>query len=257
METLLTLKQVQDILQVDRTTIHRMLKDGRLAGVKVGGQWRFSRQQIETLTQGAVCEEEEWGEEILPVYCVQRMQDVFAEIAGVGAVVTDLQGTPLTRMSNRCAFCALVQSSPSGQAACQQSWREMGTREARGEVAGFLQCHAGLQYARARISVDGTSIATIVSGQFHASPADQAMFIENLPQLSARHNLPLQPLQAAAANIPLLSPKYQGQIAEWLQKMAATFSDVSSERAHLLGRLRQIAEITLDVEGGTLSKLAR
>jgi excisionase family DNA binding protein len=257
METLLTLKQVQEVLQVDRTTIHRMLKDGRLAGVKVGGQWRFSRQQIESFTQGAVCNEDDddWGEEILPIYCVQRMQDVFAEIAGIGSVVTNLQGHPLTRMSNPCAFCNLMQSSPSGKAACQNSWREMGPH-AEGPTR-FLKCHAGLQYARSLIEVDGKPIALIVSGQFHLDSSNAAKFDQSLPLLAEQHNLSLVELRETARKLSTLNEKYEDQIGEWLDKVAKTFSDVSSERAHLLGRLRQIAEITLDVEGGTLSNLTR
>ncbi|MCA9947998.1 MAG: helix-turn-helix domain-containing protein, partial [Anaerolineales bacterium] len=38
MEDLLTTRQVQELLQVDRTTVYRMRKDGRLTGVKVGQQ---------------------------------------------------------------------------------------------------------------------------------------------------------------------------------------------------------------------------
>ena len=47
MDALLTVRHLQDLLQVDRITIYRMLDDGRLRGFKVGGQWRFSRQAIE------------------------------------------------------------------------------------------------------------------------------------------------------------------------------------------------------------------
>ena len=52
MDELITTKQVQDLLQVDRITIYRMLKDGRLKGVKVGKQWRFQTQEIEDLVSG-------------------------------------------------------------------------------------------------------------------------------------------------------------------------------------------------------------
>jgi hypothetical protein len=183
---------------------------------------------------------------------VQRVQDVFAEISGMGAVVTDLKGEPLTRMSNQCEFCALMQSSPLGVRACQASWQEM-----QGEHAHFLQCYAGLQYSCAMIDLDNTPIAKIVSGQFFADEAQAAQFKENLPGLAQKYGLPLNQLQAAAQKLSILDKKYQKQLREWLEKVAATFSDVSSERARLLGRLRQIAEITLDVEGGTLSKLAR
>ncbi|HEX9074887.1 MAG TPA: helix-turn-helix domain-containing protein, partial [Anaerolineae bacterium] len=47
MDDLLTTKQLMDLLHLDRTTIYRMLNDGRLPGVRVGGQWRFSRQTID------------------------------------------------------------------------------------------------------------------------------------------------------------------------------------------------------------------
>ncbi|MGD8518216.1 MAG: helix-turn-helix domain-containing protein, partial [Anaerolineae bacterium] len=46
-DALLTTRQLQELLQVDRITIYRMLDDGRLEGFKVGGQWRFSRQAID------------------------------------------------------------------------------------------------------------------------------------------------------------------------------------------------------------------
>lgn len=47
MDDLLTTRQLQDLLRVDRITIYRMLNDGRLRGFKVGGQWRFSPREVE------------------------------------------------------------------------------------------------------------------------------------------------------------------------------------------------------------------
>ena len=47
--TLLTTKQVQEIFRVDRSTIYRMAEDGRLPAVKVGRQWRFPSEHLESL----------------------------------------------------------------------------------------------------------------------------------------------------------------------------------------------------------------
>jgi len=254
-DALLTLKQVQEILQVDRTTIHRMLKDGRLAGVKIGGQWRFSRQEIEALTCGAVRKGEDWDDSVLPLFCIQRMQDVFAEVAGIGAVVTDLDGVPLTAMSNAGQFCALILSSPSGKAACQESWRQMS--RSGDAPAQFHQCHAGLQYSRALIEVEGQPVAALVSGQFHLTRPDPQQYDLILQRLSAQHAIALDALRQAALNLPILNEKYQAQIGEWLEKVALTFSDVSNERARLLSRLHQIAEITLDVDSSVLARPSR
>ena len=43
---MLTAREVQDLLQVDRSTIYRMAEDGRLPAVKVGKQWRFPPEEI-------------------------------------------------------------------------------------------------------------------------------------------------------------------------------------------------------------------
>ena len=47
MDNLLTTKQLMELLHLDRTTIYRMLNDRRLPAVRVGGQWRFSRQAVD------------------------------------------------------------------------------------------------------------------------------------------------------------------------------------------------------------------
>ncbi len=52
MTDLLTTREVKELLKLDRTTIYRMLKQGRLSGVRVGQQWRFTRQAVEALLRG-------------------------------------------------------------------------------------------------------------------------------------------------------------------------------------------------------------
>ena len=93
MDDLLTTKQVEDLLQVDRTTIYRMLNDGRLTGIKVGQQWRFMRSEIDTLLglepQTKVESSAPFTPittQYLPTECAQKIQDVFAEIAEIGAI---------------------------------------------------------------------------------------------------------------------------------------------------------------------------
>ena len=47
LEQFLTIKDVADHLNVHPMTIYRLLKQGRLPGVRLGGVWRFSRQAID------------------------------------------------------------------------------------------------------------------------------------------------------------------------------------------------------------------
>ncbi len=46
-DRLLTTRELQDHLQLDRVTIYRMVKEGELPALRVGGQWRFSAAAID------------------------------------------------------------------------------------------------------------------------------------------------------------------------------------------------------------------
>ena len=245
MENLLTARQVQEMLNVDRTTIYRMLKDGRLTGVKVGQHWRFSAREVNDLLSGTarVETEEPVSLNVLPVHCMQPVQDVFAEIAEVGAVTTDKDGTPITRISNSCDFCKLILGSESGRDACGKSWKQLVQRDDK--APEFMTCHAGLKYASARIEVKGTLIATLVSGQFYEGTPDAQEEVSRIRELAQTHRIEESLLAQAAQRISVLDERKVSQIGKWLEKVAHTFEQISTERSDLMGRLRQIAVMSV------------
>jgi excisionase family DNA binding protein len=248
MNELLTAREVQDLLKIDRTTIYRMLKDGRLTGVKVGKQWRFARQELEELLSGEDAAEDTPPArlaDVLPLHCLQPIQDVFADVAGVGAVTNAPDGQPLTQLSNGCRFCTLIQSSPSGRQACIASWRRLAAQPERRPA--FVACHAGLQYARARIELDGELIALLIAGQFYTDTPDSDEVTRRIERLAATHNLDLDALTEAAREIPTLDQRTRAKLSAWLERVASTFETIGRERSVLMGRLRRIAAMsTLD-----------
>lgn len=55
MSEYLTPKEAADLLKVDRLTVYRMIKDGRLSAVRIGKRgWRISREALTGLLQPAV-----------------------------------------------------------------------------------------------------------------------------------------------------------------------------------------------------------
>ena len=48
MSDILTIKQVSDFLQVNERTIYKLAKSGDIPSFKVGGQWRFKREDIDS-----------------------------------------------------------------------------------------------------------------------------------------------------------------------------------------------------------------
>lgn len=245
MTELLTTKQVQDLLQVDRTTVYRMLKDGRLAGIKVGSQWRFPRQEIDDLLTQA--EEEESSSnlsptEVLPVHCVQSIQNVFSQIAEVGSVTTDMDGNPLTEISHCSKFCALIQNSPSGYKACVESWRQLANKA--DNDPSFIHCHAGMQYASGYIEVENQPVAMIVAGQFYVQPPDETEEAIRVKRLATVHGIDHQKLAEATLEIPLLSERMQAKIGVWMKDVAHTFGDIGNQRADMIQRLRVISDMS-------------
>ena len=43
----------------------------------------------------------------------------------------------------------------------------------------------------------------------------------------------------------MLNERKESQIGVWLEKVAHTFEQISTERSNLMGRLRQIAEMSI------------
>ena len=249
-EDLLTTRQLQELLQVDRITIYRMLNDGRLRGFKVGGQWRFSRQEIEAWLQeqradlGVVEEPAPTGNAeppsaVLSLSCVQAIQDVCAEALEIGFITINLDGTPFTDMSNSCDFCNLILSSEEGQRHCVAAWKAVGS--------GTIQsCHAGLLCVSAPIKVGGQAVAITAGCQFMTQPSVevQQAWRSNLPTLAVELDLSESELWAAADSVRLVPEGSLSRVSRLLGRVVDTFSKIGQERLSLLSRLQYIAEMS-------------
>ena len=252
MDLLLTTKEVIDILKVDRTTIYRMLKDGRLTGVKIGREWRFYRGEVEALISGqplagqheykTAFENAPQNKLVFPLPCVQMIQDVFAELAEVGVITTASTGDPLTEISSSSGFCNLILNSETGRQGCIHSWRRLAENPV--DTPEFVRCHAGLQYARARIDLNKEFSTMLIAGQFYADPPSEEEETPRLKTLAEKYDLDPKALKQEVQNIPVLNLRKRAQIGKWLERVAQSFSEIAQERAELMGRLEQIAAIS-------------
>ncbi len=244
MHDLLTTREVIDLLKIDRTTLYRMLKDGRLTGVKIGSQWRFHPKRVEALLAGENPLPKAEGDllEMLPIFCVQPLQEVLADIAQVGVVTTTADGTPITEISHCSEFCQLILSTESGRESCLAAWRKLASQEE--EAPRFVTCHAGLQYARARIRQNGTPVAMLIAGQFYTELPQSDEIQKRIAQLAKKHRLDAQQLTRAAEQITVIDQRWQERITEWLQKLANILGRVTRERADFIRRLQRITELS-------------
>ena len=246
---LLTTHQLEEILKVDRITIYRMLGDGRLKGFKVGGQWRFSRSEVESWIQGRYLgsltsdragKDEEQVSRILPITCIQAVQSIFADAMGVAAVTTDTEGRALTEVSNSCDFCQAILSSKEGQRRCSTYWKNLGK-------GGMNTCHAGLLGAGEQITTHGKWVGIVVGCQLDPRDGEGRNDVgwrENLSKLASELDLSEKSLHAASAGVRTIQADQLPRVSRLVKQVADTFSKIGEERLALLGRLERIAEMT-------------
>lgn len=254
MTDLLTTKQVQDLLRVDRTTIYRMVENGRLPAIRVGKQWRFARPEIERwLAASRVAPVEaphaqpaaspvEAGNgadndlrSALPVMCAQLIQDVFAEMLGVMVVVTDMQGRPITQVSNPCGFfAALAEKNPRVLAQCVHTWQQLAGDPSL--APKFSRSEMDLLCARGLIR-SGTELkGMVVIGGI--APETWPPSHERLAAMAKAFGVTLDDLQANLDAVYRLDRTAQARALQYVQRIADIFSHMIEDRSQALSRVK-------------------
>lgn len=166
--SLLSARQVQTMLGVDRSTVYRMAEDGRLPAVKVGRQWRFPADRIEdVLRVDGAPRQLIPASRPLPTSGVRppspdvaaAVAQISAELLGVMMVVTDMDGHPITEVANPCPWFTERADDPDLLDACVAEWQQLAddTDFEPRFTAGAL----GFECARAFVR-SGTSLVAMV-----------------------------------------------------------------------------------------------
>lgn len=255
-DKLLTTRELEERLQLDRVTIYRMVKDGELPAMRVGGQWRFSSDAIDAWLRAQSGEPAVRSVSInvasdldslplvdlVPIATLQTIQNQFAELVGVAAFITDLEGQPLAPCSRCSSFCQIIHSRPEGMAACQESWRSIALLDE--EAAAIHICHAGIQYASAPVGVGGRRFGMVTAGQFYVDAPDPDAFRERALATGARIGVSGERLADAMNSIELVSQERAVQITNLLQTIANAISSIGYQSYQARQTLAQIARLT-------------
>ena len=94
---ILTLEQAAELLQLSARTVQRMVSKGKMPGRRIGGQWRFDRDQLREWVRGA---------DVEPTAAPESQAELIAREArrmGVDLPQTliDLQQAAMKRQSDR------------------------------------------------------------------------------------------------------------------------------------------------------------
>jgi excisionase family DNA binding protein len=174
MATFLTTREVQDLINVDRSTVYRMAEDGRLPAVKVGRQWRFPADRISEhlglrsprAADPPAPDDLEQSptdlSQLLVPRAAQSIADLLGDLFGVMAVVTDMGGRPLTSVANPCGFYATIGDRPEAIEACLDGWRRLSHDPEL--IPRFVPSHMGFLCARTFIRVGSQLVGMVIVG---------------------------------------------------------------------------------------------
>jgi len=174
-------------------------------------------------------------EDLFNLSDLQRLQDLFAEAWGVGALITRPDGTPITQPSNFTYLCGeFIRKSEKGFRKCQISDAMLGRYDPSGPV--IRTClSAGLWGAGASISVGGRHIANWLIGQVR----NEAQSEERIRDYAREIGVDEAAFCDAFLKVPVMSQEKFEQIARSLFSLANQLSTTAYQN---IQQARFIAE---------------
>lgn len=253
MASFLTSQQVQAMINVDLSTVYRMAEDGRLPGIKIGRQWRFPADRVAELLGVNVRPDDVRSparlavvpapseppahrapaprlEQLLVPEVAQSIADLIGETLGTMAVITDMDGVPLTDVANPCGYYAAIAERPGATELCLTEWRQFADEP---HVAPrFVRTQLGFLCARTYVWVDLAPVGMILTGGVRPpvwppSPA-------TLATLATELAIPLDDVADAAQHVWELDDGERRRALRLLPQFGDIVSQLASARHQLL-----------------------
>jgi excisionase family DNA binding protein len=257
MADLLTTHQVQDLLSIDRTTIYRLVQSNQLPAIRVGKQWRFDRAEIDRwlhsrnaswVARGAGSSPNDVAApsaspglaELLPLTTLQLIQDAFADALGVMMVLTDMEGRPVTRVSNSCGLFDAVIGNADAAARCIQGWQRLAG--ALSLEPRFAPSDLGLLCARGLIRAGNELKGMVFLGGI--APEDWPPSSEQMDTIALHYGLELDCIRNNIEAVHRLERADRNRALTFVQRMADICSVMLQDWSGLHGRLQAIASLT-------------
>ena len=175
------------------------------------------------------------------VFCleeIQRIQDAFAEAAGVGSRITDPSGRPLTQPSNFTTLCQdIIRQTPKGLANCIRSDIHEGVSTADGPCYGTC-LSGGLLDGSTSIFFGDRHIANWIIGQVLDEDADPEVLLAYAREIGANEKA----YREALALVPRMSKARFAKICRALYHFANHLSALALknyEQSQSINELRQ------------------
>ncbi len=160
---------------------------------------------------------------------IQKIQDAFALASNAASIITEPDGTPITKPSNFCRLCMdIIRKTPKGLANCMKSDAIIGRQNLSGPI---MQCclSGGLWDGGASISVGDTHIANWLIGQVRNETQDDKQMLRYADEIGADK----EEFSSALAEVPKMSTAQFEKICDSLFSFANLLSKQAFQNMQL------------------------
>lgn len=167
---------------------------------------------------------------------LQCIQDGFSRLTGIAIIISDAEGSPVTRGSGFSALCKNhIRKSPIGKKRCERCSKEGALLSIRRGKQAIYTCHAGILEFSAPLVVHGEYIGSIVGGQ---------VLTKDIPEEKQRQTAELLKIDTDTykKNVGLIQHMSQKQIetlAVCTSKLAQALSLTAEENQERLKKTLQ------------------
>lgn len=177
--------------------------------------------------------------ELLEEAGLQQIQEQVSKVTGLAALVTDPSGKPITRISNLCPFCAIINNSKPGHARCMGSRIETAKAVAKSGQPALRLCHAGLVLIALPIKIKNETAAVVIGENVSLEP----LRLEIVPELARELSLNGKELMEAARMVPVWPEERLREAVEPFHTFTDTLSRLLYSKQELLEKTEKLAAL--------------
>ncbi len=160
---------------------------------------------------------------------LERILQVFTEVAGVASIITYPDGHPITDPCNFTPFCHnYCRATLRGRTKCFESDRYGGSESTRLGAPFTYQClNSGLTDCAAPVIIEGYHLATVLCGQVLERSMDQKQAIERAKAIGIED---IDSYLRELANVPLMSRERLLNIVNLMSEITVTISELALQK---------------------------
>lgn len=165
--------------------------------------------------------------DLIDTKTLQKVQDGFSNITGMAALMTEIDGMPITQGSNFTDFCMkYTRGSELGCARCRQCDVQGASRTLeQGETAIYF-CHAGLMDFAAPVIAGGRVVGCLIGGQVLTQPPD----LEHFRKIAAEIGVDEEKYVEAVGKVKIIEQQKVESTAKFLHMIADILSEMANNK---------------------------